>query len=95
MPIRKMRIPTDEMEGLGHYLYDLSIPLPERREKRLYFSTGLAAANFLGVPPQRVYNNRRTKHKIWSESLNGWFAVRLAEPGNDLLDLCNKHLNYE
>lgn len=68
-----------------HYVYDLSLPLPERRLKRMYFPTGLAAANWLGVVPQRVYTNRKNKARVWSEVHGGWFAVRIATEKNECL----------
>jgi hypothetical protein len=58
-----------------HYLYDLSLPLPERMHKRMLFSSGIAAAAFLGVSPQRVYMSRSNRHRIWSEAQGRWFAV--------------------
>lgn len=61
-----------------HYLYDLSLPLPERMAKRMLFPSAIAMASFLGVSPQRIYASRGTKHKIWSEAQQGWFAVRIA-----------------
>jgi hypothetical protein len=61
-----------------HYLYDLALPLPERIAKRMLFPSAIAMASFLGVSPQRIYASRSTKHKIWSEAQQGWFAVRIA-----------------
>ncbi len=61
-----------------HYLYDLSLPLPERTYKRMLFPSALAAAAFLGVSPMRIYHSRHHKHRIWSEAQGRWFVVRLA-----------------
>lgn len=61
-----------------HYLYDLSLPLPERTYQRMLFPSGLAVAAFLGVSPQRIYVSRTSKHRIWSEAQQRWFAVRRA-----------------
>jgi len=61
-----------------HYLYDLSMPLPERQYKRMLFPSAIAAAAFLGVPPQRIYLSRSSRHRIWSEAQGRWFAVRIA-----------------
>lgn len=61
-----------------HYLYDLSLPLPERQLKRMEFNSGMAAAAFLGVSPMRIYKSRANKHRIWSEAQGRWFVVRLA-----------------
>jgi len=64
--------------GEPHYLYDLSLPLPDRMLKRLPFPSATAAANFLGVTPQRIYHNRKNKTRIWSECHGRWFVVRIA-----------------
>lgn len=77
MPLPKFHR-TSNGEGQKHYVYDLALPLPERRVKRMSFPTALAAANYLGVTPQRIYANRKNRARVWSESLNGWFAVRVA-----------------
>lgn len=61
-----------------HYLYDMSLPLPERTHKRMMFPSGIAAAAFLGVSPSRIYISRSNKHRIWSEAQGGWFCVRIA-----------------
>lgn len=67
-----------------HYVYDMSLPMPERKLQRLFFTTGTAAANWLGVVPQRVYMNRKSKCRIWSDLRGGWFAVRIATLENEL-----------
>lgn len=64
--------------GHEHYLYDLSIPLPERTYKRMLFPSAVSVAAFLGVHPNRIYDSRTTKHRIWSDNQGSWFAVRLA-----------------
>lgn len=61
-----------------HYLYDMSLPLPERQFKRMLFPSAIAVAGFLGVSPQRIYLSRASKHRIYSESHGAWFAVRIA-----------------
>lgn len=61
-----------------HYLYDLSLPLPERKYQRMEFPSGIAVAAFLGVAPQRIYVSRANKHRIWSEAQGRWFCVRIA-----------------
>lgn len=64
--------------AVPHYLYDLSLPLSERLNKRMWFASGIAVAAFLGVSPQRIYLNRSRKCRIWSEAQQGWFAIRIA-----------------
>lgn len=65
-----------------HYLYNLSLPFPERRLKRMFFPSGLAVAAWLGVSPQRIYYTRANKGRIWSEAQQAWFTVRIATPQN-------------
>lgn len=81
--MRKMLVINDQENAHPHYVYDMSLPMPERRQKRMYFPTGLAAANWLGVVPQRVYVNRKNHARIWSDAHGGWFAVRIATNKND------------
>lgn len=76
--MRGLYIDRDSDNAHPHYVYDLSLPMPERQLQRLYFPTGMAAANWLGVTPQRVYTNRKNKLRIWSEAHGRWFAIRIA-----------------
>lgn len=64
--------------AVPHHVYDLSLPLPERQQMRMLFSSAVAVASFLGVSPQRVYLARSPKHRIYSEAHGRWFAVRIA-----------------
>lgn len=77
--MRPIVIEKDQDTAHPHYVYDMSIPMPERMQQRMFFPTGVAAANWLGVVPQRVYKNRKNKNLIWSELHNRWFAVRIAQ----------------
>lgn len=62
--------------AVEHYVYDCSLPLEERPLKKRVFKSGMAAANFLGVTPMRLYASKGMGHKIWSPIYKGWFAVR-------------------
>lgn len=73
---------TSTATALPHYLYDLSLPLPERFQQRMYYTSAIAAAAFLGVSPQRIYHARNHKQRVWSEAQQKWFAVRIAEKHN-------------
>jgi hypothetical protein len=75
--MQKINVNRSNNRIVPHYLYDLSLPLPERRLQRLEFTSGIAAAAFLGVPPARIYISRTSKHRIWSEAQGRWFAVRV------------------
>lgn len=76
--MQKISVVKTNVRAQPHYVYDLSLPLPERYHKRMYFPSAIAAAVFLGVSPPRIYVSRQTKHRIWSEAQGKWFAVRLA-----------------
>ena len=76
--MKSINLPKND-NAQPHYVYDLSIPLPERNLKRMWFDSAWSAALFLGVPAQRIYMSRSSKHRIWSESQGGWFAVRIAK----------------
>jgi hypothetical protein len=68
-------------QPVQHLVYDLSIPLPERKEKAMVFKSGHAAANWLGIPPNRLYKARVPGHKVQKEGK--WYAVRIAPRGNN------------
>ncbi len=63
----------------AHWIYDLSLPLEDRSRQRIEFKTAMDAANWLGVPPTRVYYNRAKGLKIYSPRHQRWFAVRIAK----------------
>lgn len=68
--------------GLGsvaHDLYDLSLPLPERQEKKMRFESGAAAANFLGIPPNKLFEKRFPGKRITSKRDHKQYAVRVAK----------------
>lgn len=77
--MHKIRVGGTNVRAQAHYLYDLSLPLPERMNKRMFFPSQVAVAVFLGVQPERISTSRTTKHRIWSEAQGKWFAVRLAK----------------
>lgn len=70
------RTPESLDNAIEHYLYDLSLPLNERAVNKKEFKSGMAAANYLGVEPRRVYNNRKFGFRVWSPIYQKWFAIR-------------------
>jgi hypothetical protein len=66
-------------QPIKHLVYDLSLPLPERRERVMVFKSGHAAANWLGIPPNRIYKVRVPGHKV--QKGGKWYAVRIAPKG--------------
>lgn len=65
-----------------HVIYDLSLPLPERREKALVFRSINYVARFLGVSKGMVVDYRFPGKRIKDRNGKEW-AVRLCPP--DLL----------
>ncbi len=65
-------------QPVPHYLYDLSLPIEERPLKKQWFKSGAAAANFIGVPPNRIWDKRKTGEKIYSPKYEKYYAIRIA-----------------
>ena len=74
-----MHLPRNDEDCMSHYVYDCTLEIEERVQERLVFRSGTAAANWLGVLPQRVFINRKTRNRIWSDKHQKWFAVRIAK----------------
>lgn len=62
----------------GHFVYDLTLPLPQRTESKQFFASATMAANYLGVPNSRVFKNRVSQKRIFSPIHRRYFAVRIA-----------------
>lgn len=60
-----------------HMVYDLSIPLPERKEKAIKFKSAHAAANWLGIPPKKLFDVRIPGRKVYKDGKA--YAVRIAK----------------
>lgn len=63
--------------AVAHVVYDLSLPLEERKQKAIKFRTAKAAARFLGIGenrvPRYVYPGKRIER-------NGkLYAIRIAK----------------
>lgn len=67
----------DHFEGIPVLVYDLSVPIEERKPKE--FPTITAAANYLGVRQKVVLNatDPLKQRKILSSKFNKQFAVRI------------------
>lgn len=63
-----------------HVVYDLSLPLAERREKAIYFRSAHQAANWLGITPKQVYTYRVPGKRVVKEGKE--YAIRIAKNGN-------------
>lgn len=70
---------TTGEEKVPHVLYNKNIPIDQRAklENILFFPSALSVANFLGVPPQRVFF-KRTGGSIKSKINHINYAVRIA-----------------
>ena len=71
-----MMEPLFSDEPVPHILYDLSLPMPERREKAMLFKSGHAAANWLGMPPKSLYACRVPGRRAYKDGKA--YAVRIA-----------------
>lgn len=65
-------------QPVPHLVYDLSIPLEERKAKAVKFRSAHAAANWLGIPPNRMYKARVPGHRVQRKQDGKWYAVRIA-----------------
>lgn len=67
----------DHFEGVPVLVYDLSVPLEERKPRE--FPTITAAANYLGVTQKVILaaTDPRKQRKIQSPKLKKQFAVRI------------------
>ena len=73
--------------AMPHILYDLSLPLKERREKALLFRSIGEAARYLGKSNQTVVNNREPGKRIKCRR-GKEYAVRVATP--EMIERLNK-----
>lgn len=67
--------------AVPHALYDISLPLPERKEKALIFPTGRHAANFLGIAPHQIVFYRVPGRRVTHKASGKVYAVRIAKKG--------------
>lgn len=68
-------------ESYPVWLYDMEISnVEERREKRVLFKTAVAAANTLGITPQKMYEKIKTGQYAYHRETNHKYAVRKAKP---------------
>lgn len=65
--------------AIPYLLYDISIPLPERADQAIKFKSGMAAANFLGIPPNQIQYWRVPGKRIVSKNDGKTYAVRIAK----------------
>lgn len=65
-------------EPIPYIIYDLSLPLPERKEKALHFNTALKAAEYIGLTPNKIpgYCNPIEQKHFFSKKHNKFFAIR-------------------
>lgn len=73
-------MPLFSDQAVPHVVYDLSLPLPERREKAIVFKSGHAAANWLGIPPKALYDIRIPGRRAYKDGKA--YAVRIAPKDN-------------
>lgn len=63
--------------AVPHILYDLSLPIEERKKQAIEFPSAKHVANFLGMPYTQIYGLRhpgkRVKHRVTGKE----YAVRI------------------
>lgn len=63
--------------AIPHVLYDVSLPLEERKKQAIVFPTAKHAANFLGIPPHQIYFYRTPGKRVRHRSNGKEYAVRI------------------
>jgi len=73
-----MKTYTSSLENsVPHWLYDLSLPLAERREKRVLFRTAKDVALFVGIMYSSVTHFRKPGNRVQGKD-GKLYAIRLA-----------------
>lgn len=63
------------VEGIAHVVYDLSLPIEERKSKAKVFGSIKDTADYLGISEKRVVSNAKPGKRI---EVNGrQFAIRV------------------
>lgn len=68
--------------AVPHVLYDISLPLPERKEKALHFKCLKDAANFIGIPYNQLYAFRVPGKRVKAKD-GKLYAVRIKKSEKD------------
>lgn len=63
--------------AIPHVLYDVSLPIEERKIKAIEFPSAKHAANFLGIPPNQIYALRTPGKRVRHRSSGKEYAVRI------------------
>lgn len=76
MKVNKKIQPIGKEGAIPHIVYDLSLPLEQRKAKAMRFDSLTATARFLGVNDNRIINHRKVGKQLKvGEKI---YAVRLA-----------------
>ena len=67
--------------SVPHVVYDLELPLEERRAKAIYFKTCRQVALFLGCEYRKVHNYRQPGKRIKGKD-GKTYAIRIAKASN-------------
>lgn len=68
----------NDYQQIPHYVYDMSLPLSGRPLKKKRFESGVAAANWLGIPSKELFKARGTKRAIESPIYHKKFFITVA-----------------
>ena len=77
MPKIKEKNINPLLESFAIHLYDMSIiDVEVRKDKRLFFETGTAAANFLGYVPNKFYERVGVGRYVTHKATGVKYAAR-------------------
>jgi hypothetical protein len=68
-------------DGVPHVLFDIDLPLDERKAKAIYFKTCRHVALFLGCEYRKVHNYRQPGKRIKGKD-GKTYAIRIAKASN-------------
>ncbi len=78
-----MSLSSNLENSVPHILYDVSLPIEERKQKAIEFPSAKHVANFLGMPYNQIYALRqpgkRVKHRLTGKE----YAVRIKKGGGN------------
>ena len=67
--------PVGKEGAIKHIVYDLSLPLEERRKKAVIYESLSSAAKSLGVSDSTLFNSRKVGKRV--KTKKGEFAIRI------------------
>lgn len=63
--------------AVPHVLYDVSLPIEERKQKAIVFPSAKHVANFLGMPYNQIYALRQPGKRVRHRVTGKEYALRI------------------